>query len=836
MIEETLPVIHSAVPPLLLASSMHSPAPLLRLLSLLLTTGWFVGPLPAADPIDFAKDIRPILSENCFFCHGPDTETREAGLRLDTSAGADEVIEANTSEESELFQRLISDDADMLMPPPSSNRQLNAQQIAQIKEWIDQGAKWEQHWSFKPLIAPAIPTLPDTSLVRNPIDQFVQSQLAEQNIPASPAAAQTTLLRRLYLDLTGLPPTPEQTAEFLADASDNAYEQLVDRILESPAYGERMAWNWLEAARYADTNGYQGDNERTMWPWRDWVVQSFNNNLPYDQFTLWQLAGDLLPDATNEQILATGFARNHMINGEGGRIPAENRAEYVMDMSETMGTVWLGLTLNCCRCHDHKYDPLTNEEYYQFFAFFDQTPVTGAGGNAQTPPILPVPSQKTANELAVLRAQLQTHNQRLKDLAKRTNDSGQAPFSFPKSTDAVIRNGFRQADRATAELAIKQDQQAVQAKITAKEKAIPKVMVMADMKEPRESFILERGLYNKPTAQVTAGFPKFLPAPEQTEKADRLTLAKWLIDPEHPLTARVAVNRFWLQIFGTGLVKTAEDFGVQGEIPPQLNLLNWLAADFRDSGWDVKRLIRQMVTSHTYRQSSRIASPEIYERDPENRLLARGSRYRLPSWMIRDQALAASGLLSSVSGGPSVNTYQPPGVWEEASFGKKKYVQDHGEKLYRRSLYVFWRRIVAPTMFFDSASRQSCTVNIQRTNTPLHALQTLNNTTYVEAARVLAEKILVETTTDQTSDSDAQKIDRVFQRVLARPATATEQQALQTGLDRSRTQFHQTPDAATELTAIGEAARDASIPVVEHAAWTGLCLAVLNLDETLNRE
>lgn len=1011
-----------------------------------------------ASEVDFIRDIRPIISENCVFCHGPDSEHRQAGLRLDTADGLAETVEQGDPDASELLRRMLSDDPDELMPPPGSHRKLSEGQIELVRNWIQQGAPWQQHWSFAPLVMPAVPAVqsrwPD-AFVRNPIDSFVQSRLDEQGLAAAPEADRSTLIRRVTLELTGLPPTPEEVDAFVADRSGDAYEKLVDRLLESPAYGQRMAWDWLDVARYADTNGYQGDNERTMWPWRDWVVRALNENMPYDQFTIWQLAGDRLSgehlpggDAGHEPTLATGFLRNHMINGEGGRIAEENRVEYVMDMSETMGTTWLGLTLNCCRCHDHKYDPITQEEYYQFFAFFNQTPVTGGGGNPQTAPNLPAPDAAEQQQLAErtsivddLKAQRAALSKRIErdqpdwerdaiasieratrwtilepkkafsektqakilpdhSVLSRYGDPSNDTHTFfatgpldqvtairlealrhdsmpskslsraengnfvltdfevsliavtgetqaaspseraveiqsaaataeqgshtietafdddPKSGWAVWQGGgstveddasaiFRFAEpvsigadqsvrvvlkhqskhakhiiaryrlsvstdvrpdlnpfsdelvnalRAPPAERTKKQAEAVAAahQVSAPEyvdlgrrldqaianrdklqSGFPKVMVMGDRREPRQTFVLDRGLYNKPADPVTAKLPAFLPVPagDSERPADRLTLARWLVDDANPLTARVTVNRFWQQFFGIGLVKTAEDFGTQGEYPIHKELLDYLAATFRDQGWNVKQLVRTIVTSHTYRQSSKIASKEAYDRDPKNRYLSRASRYRLPSWMIRDQALAASGLLSPVVGGPAVNTYQPAGVWEEASFGKKVYRQDVGEKLYRRSLYVFWRRIIGPTMFFDSASRQTCSVKPNRTNTPLHSLQTMNNVAYVEAARNLAQRALVE-----RISSDGGRLDIVFKRVLARSATEQEAEILIGGLDRTRRRYADDRDAAVALVELGDSPRDAALDPIEHASWTNLCLAVLNLDETLNRE
>lgn len=798
------------------------------------TSGW------ASDEIDFSRDIQPILSENCAFCHGPDERTREAGLRLDRADGAWSVIEKGSSHESELIRRIVSDDPDELMPPPDSNRSLTADQVELLRRWVDQGAAWEQHWSFQPLQPPRVPTVSQHrhAPIRNPIDAFVRKELDQRGIIPSPEADRPTLIRRLSLDLTGLPPTPEQVDAFVGDSEPGAYRRLVDRLLASPGFGERMAWNWLDAARYADTNGYQGDRERTMWPWRDWVVDALNRNLPYDEFTVWQIAGDLLPQSTFEQKLATAFCRNHMINGEGGRIAEENRVEYVMDITETVGTIWLGMTLNCCRCHDHKYDPITNREYYQLFAFFNQTPVDGRGGNPQTPPILAAPSRQESERLAAI-------DDRLAELDKEIGILRDSVASDHADGEAALEDTpeYEVLEQRRQEVAKQRDEL---------RESFPQVMVMEDLAQGRPTFMLTRGLYNQPTDEVQAGLPACLPPPEEPAAAsgasmNRLTLARWLVGSANPLTPRVTVNRFWQPLFGTGLVKTAEDFGAQGEIPVHLDLLNWLAWRFRESGWDVKDLIRVIVTSHTYRQSSQVLDPEVYESDPENRFLARGSRFRLPSWMLRDQALSVSGLLSRYRGGPAVNTYQPPGVWEEASFGKKTYQRDEGEELYRRSLYVFWRRIIAPTMFFDSASRQTCTVKVSRTNTPLHALQTFNGVAYVESARVLAERVLLGSglpghglpgygVAGEDASEEPQVLEQVMRHVLGRPPSTREGMILLRGLRRSRNEFKERPEQARMLLAVGESPRDESIDAVEHAAWTTLCLAVLNLDETLNRE
>jgi hypothetical protein len=771
---------------------------------------WLGRGAAAEQPVRFDRDIRPILATHCYHCHGPDAGSREADLRLDTEEGAQAALELEDGV-AKLIARVTSDDPDILMPPPATKKPLRSEQIKLLERWVAGGAAWGRHWAFEPLEAPAAPAVAGkpAAPIRSPIDAFVQANLASRGLEPAPEAGRETLIRRVTLDLTGLPPTPEEVNAFSADESPDAYEKVVDRLLATPAYGERMAWPWLDAARYADSNGYQGDSERTMWPWRDWVIEAFNRNLPYDQFTIWQLAGDQLPEATFEQKLATGFCRNHMINGEGGRIPEENRVEYVMDMAETAGTVWLGLTMNCCRCHDHKFDPLAQRDYYRLFAFFNQTPVDGGGGNPWTPPVLDTATPDQRQQLDALEFHISSIEESLKQLAAEPATA---------------------ADDGSKREQLEADRDKTLEALDKLRRGIPGVMVMAEMATPRKTFVLARGLYASPGEEVAAGVPAALPQLPAEAPADRLALARWLVSDANPLTARVTVNRFWQQLFGIGLVKTSEDFGVQGEIPPQGDLIDWLAADFRDHGWDVKRLIRQIVMSQTYRQSSRV-TPALVDLDPENRLLARGPRLRLPAPMLRDQALAASGLLVTKIGGPPVNGYQPAGVWEEATFGKKHYEQGHDADLHRRSVYTFWRRIVAPTMFFDNASRQTCSVKVLRTNTPLQALLTLNDVTFVEAARALAELALA---TDGMHDTG--RIDAVYRRLLARRAAADEREVLLAALDRSRREFGADPDSADQLLGVGESKRDERIDPVEHAAWTSLALAVMNLDEAVTKE
>ncbi|HVY70470.1 MAG TPA: PSD1 and planctomycete cytochrome C domain-containing protein [Verrucomicrobiae bacterium] len=776
-------------------------------------------------------------------------DTREGALRVREDVAA---ILPGNSAKSAVYQRITTTDPDDVMPPAKTKRVLTSAQKDLIRRWIDAGAPWGQHWAFEKLNPSAPPVTPASARwSRQALDAFVFERLAQEGLRPSPAADKVTLIRRVTLDLTGLPPTPEEVNAFLTDKSAGAYDKVVRRLLESPAFGERMAWDWLDAARYSDTNGYQGDSKRTMWPWRDWVVQAFNRNLPYDRFTILQLAGDLLPNAGLEEKLPTGFLRNHMINGEGGRIPEENRVDYVMDMAETTGTVWLGLTFNCCRCHDHKFDPLAQRDYYSLYAFFNQTPVDGSGGSPQTKPVVEVVNPGQAAQRTRLKEDISGAVKRLEDFetsffprekGKTAADServcdlkqplkdilklpaekrgagqlGDLEKEFEKSAPdyAALLKGLRTPLEERDRL----------------EGAIPRVMVMEDMPKPRMTFMLEKGIYDKPLAEVTAAVPAKLAGTAPGPATNRLGLARWLVAPENPLTARVTVNRFWQQFFGVGLVKTAEDFGVQGERPSNPELLDWLAAEFIRSGWDVKELCRLMVTSATYRQTSKV-SPALQERDPENRLLGRAPRFRMPAWMIRDQALAASGLLARKMGGEAVNSYQPPGVWEDATFGAKKYFPDKGEDLHRRSLYTFWRRIVAPTIFFDNAARQVCTVRKERTNTPLQALTTLNDDTFVEAARALAQMALQE-----RRASEDERIDFVFRRVLARKPVSAERKVFHASLARLRKEFAADSRAAKDFLHVGEAVPDGNLDATELAAYSALCLTVLNLDEAVTKE
>jgi hypothetical protein len=836
-----------------------------RLVLAALVLGW-AHPIPAAGP-SYNREVRPILSDNCFYCHGFDPQHRKAGLRLDTFDGATEVrkgvaaIVPGSADRSALWQRIQTADPDDVMPPPESHKTLTAAQKETLRRWIDSGAKYESHWAF---VAPTRPPVPTG---RNPIDHFIGERLANEGLTLAAESEPGPLLRRVTLDLTGLPPTLSELEAFLADASPDAYERAVERLLASPRYGEHMAMAWLDAARYADSNGYQMDALRMNWPWRDWVVRAFNENLPFDRFTIEQLAGDLLPNPTEDQVIATAFNRNHMLNAEGGTIAEENRTKNVFDRVETTGAVWLGLTLNCTQCHDHKFDPLTQRDYYALYAMFNQLSEPGGvdrrfGKKSYSDdydslymvesPYLMLSTDSQKQQLAAAAAD----KKRASDALAAQKEEYRKPFvawvegirKNPDTIEAEVTDVFLRRVVTSAKLEDLEDSQtkrlvtyflrtrepwkAMRAEIEASTRreedllaSIPHVMVMRDDK-PRVTRVLLRGNYETPGAEVLPGVPTSLPPLPRGASPNRLGLATWLVAPENPLTARVTVNRFWQALFGRGLIKTSEDFGLQGALPTHPELLDWLAVEFRESGWDIKHLLRLMVTSRTYRQSA-ATTAELAARDPDNALHARGPRFRLDARVLRDQALAVSGLLVERAGGASVFPYQPPGIVEEMSFGKNRYFEGHGEELYRRSLYTFWRRIVAPANFFDVPSRQVCAVKPMRTSTPLHALTTLNDTTYAEAARVWAARILAAKRPDSEALADA------FRTATARVATRQEIDSLTRSLDRARSHYRSDTAAAAELLAVGGTPRPSNLTADEHAAWTTVCLMLLNLDETL---
>ncbi|MFN9662882.1 MAG: PSD1 and planctomycete cytochrome C domain-containing protein [Akkermansiaceae bacterium] len=956
----------------------------------------------ASEVLSFNRDVRPILSDNCFACHGFDPKTREAGLRLDTREGAladnDGVIAIvpGNIKKSALWDRINSSDDDEVMPPPKTHKTLSSAQKKILRIWIEQGAPYEKHWSFVPPAAAAIPKVKNADWPHNPIDHFVLAKLEAKAIKPTPEASKETLIRRVTLDLTGLPPTLPEIEAFLADTSPDAYDKLVDRLLASPHYGERMAVDWLDAARYADTNGFQVDRDREIWGWRDWVIGAFNRNLPFDQFTIEQLAGDLLPNPTIEQRIATGFNRNNMLNEEGGIDPEEFRAEYAADRAETTAGVWLGLTFNCCRCHDHKYDPLTARDFYSMKAFFNSVPEIGNGNytaniRVNSPPQIKLPAPEIEAEIAKLRAEMlqienasagaakAPQNQAASTIAWTTLvptalqaasgakltiqpdgavlASGENPTQERYTVTAAVTLGTISAIRVEAlpddslpargpgravngnfvmtdvrmalnppsaaarpvgfnaavaafsqeqfpaAHAIDADQSSgwaiqpelgkphaavfaldtpiaiepgstvtltlsfhslhanhqlgrfrlaltdapspaatasqladqiatLKKKIGELELSIPTTLVMEDMKVPRPTHILMRGAFNSPGERVEPGTPEVLGAMASDLPRNRLGLAKWLVDPKNPLTARVIANRFWQQVFGYGLVKTSEDFGTQGDLPSHPEMLDWLAQDFVSNGWNVKRLMKMLVTSSAYRQHSRF-TPQLLEIDPDNRLLARGSRNRLMGEFIRDQALAISGLLVNKIGGPSVKPYHPPGLYEQvtAQGGVNTYVKDKGENLYRRSLYTYWKRSVPhPAMLsFGAPFREVCSLQRPRSNTPLQALNLMNDETYVEASRFLAARMM------RSSDVTAARLAFGFRTVLARTPKPTEMVILDRAYRRAFEDFTKDPASAKAFLSVGDTPSDPQLNLVELAAFATVASTLLCMDETVTK-
>ncbi|MBI5396741.1 MAG: PSD1 domain-containing protein [Verrucomicrobia bacterium] len=806
-----------------------------------------VTSIASASPINFNRDIRPILSDRCFACHGPEPAKRQAGLRLDLEEGVHGPLPKHPDlrafvpgkpAQSRAYQRITSANPDEQMPPAKSNLKLNDAEKALFKRWIEEGAKWQPHWAFVKPERPALPEIRNPrSEIRNPIDNFIAVRLAEEQLSPSPEADKATLLRRVSLDLTGIPPTPAEVDAFLADKSTDAYERAVDRLLASPRYGEQMALRWLDYARYADSHGYQADWERFMWRWRDWVVGAFNANLPFDQFTIEQLAGDLLPNPTVGQRIATGFNRNHRINTEGGIIAEEWRVETVVDRVDTTSAVWLGLTMGCARCHDHKYDPFTQKEYYRLAAFFNNVDETGIGdeklGNVR--PVLKLPAPEQQKRLDELAAQIKEAEAKYNEAAKAKAD--------PKK-DKAAQKAKQELDKLQAEHRLLDMRTST--------------MVMEELPQPRDTFLLIRGQYDKRGEKVDAGLPAALPPMPAGAPTNRLGLAQWIVDPANPLTARVLANRLWEKFFGAGLVKTTENLGSQAEWPSHPELLDWLATELVRLKWDLKAFQKMIVMSATYRQSScdrlvaadvrrrasavgqadsllTSAATSLYEIDPENRLLARAPRLRLPAETVRDQALAVSGLLVEKLGGPSVKPYMPAGLWDEVNvYGNLRvYVADKGEGLYRRTLYTFYKRTAAPpdSLMFDVPGREICAVKRSRTNTPLQALALLNEITYVEAARALAERMLAE-----GGATPAERINFAFRRAAGRVPNEAEAKLLRAGFERQLERFRKNGDAATKLLSVGEMKRNEKLDVAELAAATMTARVILNLDETVTRQ
>jgi cytochrome c551/c552 len=1031
---------------------------LLGIVAVLLLSRLGPSPSPAAPAppdVDFDRQIRPLLSEHCYTCHGPDVAQRKAKLRLDTKEGAfgelrsgGRAVVPGKPDQSELVHRVSSTDADEVMPPPGKAKPLSPAEIDVLKRWVAAGAPWTQHWAFQAPVRPALPAVDDPRWPRTPIDRFILARLRREGLTSSPEADKSTLLRRVTFDLTGLPPTIAETDAFLADKSPRAYERVVERLLESPRFGEHMARYWLDAARYGDTHGLHLDNYREIWPYRDWVVKAFNDNTPYDRFITEQLAGDLLPNPTPDQLIATGFVRCNVSTSEGGSIEEECYVRNVVDRVDTFGTVMLGLTAGCARCHDHKYDPLTQRDYYGLFAFFNSLQEAALDGNAaQYPPVmkvgspeklgeierlktqaaavrrdinaavaavhladpvvaepatpversdfvwiddeLPAKAKPTAGEFEwveepghpvlsgrrSLRIRVEGQGQRVFMEAKPsllvgTNDvlfayvyldptdppreimlqwntgdwthraywgENRVPFGtdgtpqrklmgplppagewvrlevpikdlrmkagteitgwaftqyggtvywdkaglhtrvpqgeqsfatiggwlgrvknfggttgFPKPVQDAVKAGNKRTEAqktllrnyyieyASAETRpVFEPLHAKIATINAErerlEKQLPTTLVCREMPQPKPSYLLKRGQYDQHGPEVGRVTPGFLPPLPASLPRNRLGLARWLVGPEHPLTARVAVNRVWQQCFGTGLVKTAEDFGIQGEPPSHPELLDWLAVDFRESGWDVKGLMRQIVLSATYRQSSRL-TPDRLAKDPANRLLSRGPRFRLDGEMLRDQALAVGGLLVEKQGGPGVKPPQPAGLWEAVGYltsNTRNFTPDTApDKVFRRSLYTFWKRTAPPPQLstFDAPSREACMVRRERTNTPLQALLMMNETQYVEAARGLAER-----TIKTTGPSPEERLTTMFRAVTCRRPDATEVAELTAAYRDLAAKYEKDADAAKKLIATGGSNPDGSIPPPELAAYTMIANLILNLDEVLTK-
>jgi hypothetical protein len=736
------------------------------------------------EAISYNFNIRPILSDKCFVCHGPDANKREADLRLDTEEGAFAALKdspgkfalvAGKFEQSEVYHRIVSTDPAELMPPPESNLSLTPKEIELIKAWIKQGAKYEPHWSF---VKAQKPTLPQkTDWTTNEIDLFTLRKMEQVGLEPNPEAKPHELIKRASLDLTGLPPSPEILDKFADLSSSNSYEKLLDGLLADPTFGEKLAILWLDISRYSDSYGYQDDNIRTQWPYRDWLIHAFNKNLPYDEFITWQLAGDLMPDPTKEQILATAFNRNHKYTEEGGVIDEEYRVEYVLDKTNTFSKGVLGITMECAQCHDHKYDPISQKEYFQMYAFFNNSLEKGFEGDVS--------------------------------------------ISKPAKTPILWVE--------------KEDLSSILKFVNHKDTTRLSVSVMGELEgaAKRTTYILDRGAYDSPTIPVEASTPtSILSFPENVEK-NRLGLAKWVTNRDNPLTARVFVNLIWQEIFGKGIVKSAGDFGMQGDLPSHPELLDWLAVDFMENGWDVKRLLKQILSSSTYKQSAAINNKHL-EIDPDNVYLARASRLRLPAENIQDLVWASSGILRQKLGGPSVKPYQPSGIWESASSGRgvlATYIQDKGDALYRRGIYNFIKLTVPPpkAIIFDSSNRDRCEIGRGRTNTPLQALVMMNDPMILEASRVLAGNLL-----DKHKDGE-KSIVLAFKRILCREISSKEKSILTGYYKDQLNRFNQNPDQIKPTLEVGEYPLEEKTIKAETAALMQVIVSMYNLEETITK-
>jgi hypothetical protein len=1014
-------------------------------------------PAGAAGKLDFNRDIRPILSDNCFACHGTDAKRRKGDLRLDVADGGAfvtkdgvHVIKPGDIKASMLIDRLITTDPDELMPPAESHKKLTPKQIDILKQWVAQGAEYKKHWAFEPAVKTAPPVVANPQVpIRNPIDAFIQSRLAQEGLKPAPEASKETLIRRVTLDLTGLPPTLAEIDAFLADTSADAYEKLVNRLLKSKHYGEHMARYWLDAARYADTHGLHLDNERSMWPYRDWVVQAFNEGMPFDKFTIWQLAGDLLPNATMDQKIASGFNRCNVSTSEGGAINEEFLFRYAVDRTDTTMSVWAGLTTGCAVCHDHKFDPISQKEFYSLYAFFNSAADPGMDGNILlTPPTLRLSTPEQQKMLADYDQKITASQAKIREAIAKLNytdpatltppppvlssevvwfedafpagakpeasggpvtfvtkdkgpvfsgnaalkrkakgvaqdffatgasfdipangrvtahcyidpkdepraimiqfhvggwnhravwgEEGAIPFgqvrtpqrvmmgALPKSGEWVkleipiekvgLKPGMKVTGYAFTQFdgtvswdhlavtsrvdpakdpqwswskwieknqgkrveglpndlltlvrgkkhkewpaadakrvqdwwfeneyqgareivqGVRSEKLSFESKRKALEDTIPATFIMADLPQQRDSFVMNRGQYDKPGDKVTRGTPAIFPPIQKRENLTRLDLAEWLVAPANPLTARVAVNRYWQQFFGVGIVMTSDDFGSQGEPPSHPELLDWLAVTFREGGWNVKEFVKMLVTSHSYRQSAQFSAD--LERDPENRLLSRGPRFRLDAEVLRDSALAVSGLLSPKIGGKGVKPYQPENIWEPVGFGgsnTRSYIQDTGESLYRRSLYTFWKRTAPPPSMtnFDAPNRESYCLRRERSNTPLQALDLMNDVQYFEAARNFAQRII--TLGGSSPDS---RVTYAFRSATGRYPNAQEAEIVIAALQKHLAKYRAAPEEAKQAITFGESKADAKLDPAELAAWTLIGNLILNMDEVVTK-
>jgi hypothetical protein len=735
--------------------------------------------------VSYNFDIRPILSDKCFACHGPDAQKREAGLRLDVAEsayaklkeGKGVAIFPGKPEQSELYKRITSLDPGYQMPTPESHLGLLTEtEVGMVKKWIEQGAQYEKHWAF---VAPVLPKVPEVSKKewpKNEIDYFVLQKMEHAGLAPNGEADKSHLLKRVALDLTGLPPTLEMQRKFEADKSEKAYENMVSELVSQKTYGEKMAVYWLDMARYADSYGYQDDEVRTQWPWRDWLINAFNKNMSYDQFLTWQIAGDMLPNANKEQILATAFFRNHKYTEEGGVIPEEYRIEYNIDKTKTYSTGILGLTVECAQCHDHKYDPISQEDYYRLFAFFNNSKEAGYEGDVSQ-------SKPAKNPMMSI-----------------TDEEAKTLLSFINRPD-------------TSRLI---------------------VSVMGERDTLRATHILDRGVYDAPGRVVTASaLPSVMKFDTAKLPQNRLGLAKWTTSKNNPLTARVFVNQIWQEFFGRGLVKSTGDFGMQGELPTNPALLDWLAVDFMNHNWDIKRLVKQVVTSAAYRQSAKITQEKL-KADPDNIYLSRGPRYRLPAEFVRDMVLSTSGLLNPKIGGPSVKPYQPKGLWESATSGRgslRTYEQDKGEALYRRGMYTFIKLTVPPPsmIIFDASNRDHCEIKRSKTNTPLQALVMLNDPTVLEASRVLAERLTVK------SSATEEKIRESFQRIVCRKPSEKEMKLLVNYYNEELAVFSKDKKQAHKVLNAGEFPHEAKVNQDQAAALMRVINMLYNMEETITK-